>query len=344
MQTTKLLNNPTTKIRSLSTPALIKGLQFIAGMTNDFVEKAFEKTGIRKLLNAGVNDITALANECNLNENALYRALRFSIFYHQTDFSTEKYELQPADILLLEDSFGSFRGAIEYVTSETWNNSWANFDYCLYSGGSSFINTFGCTYFDYVGQHQNFRLPFTQQMDLRTEIIANVISDSYDFSSFDTICDLGGGAGTLLYAILSKNPNVNGILVDLPITLTHHNLGNFIDRVKLLPANFFDKIDNADCIILKNVLHNWDDKNAILLLQNCLNSLNKGGKILIIDQLMETPYTLMSLFYDLHMLVLHGGAERSKSEFNDLIEKSGANLQRIIKIQSPMAILELSAN
>ena len=39
---------------------------------------------------------------------------------------------------------------------------------------------------------------------------------AYDFSQFKCIADLGGGHGALLYGILSKNPQVRGILADLP--------------------------------------------------------------------------------------------------------------------------------
>lgn len=42
------------------------------------------------------------------------------------------------------------------------------------------------------------------------------IAKAYDFSSFNTIVDVGGGRGGLLTAILSANPHLQGVLFDVP--------------------------------------------------------------------------------------------------------------------------------
>ena len=38
----------------------------------------------------------------------------------------------------------------------------------------------------------------------------------YDFSQFNTVVDIGGGQGILLSILLKNNPNLSGILFDLP--------------------------------------------------------------------------------------------------------------------------------
>ena len=42
------------------------------------------------------------------------------------------------------------------------------------------------------------------------------ITTAYDFSQFERIVDVGGGYGALLDGILSANPRLRGVLVDLP--------------------------------------------------------------------------------------------------------------------------------
>ncbi|QQS66598.1 MAG: hypothetical protein IPP08_12735 [Chlorobiota bacterium] len=57
-------------------------------------------------------------------------------------------------------------------------------------------------------------------------------------------------------------------------------------------------------MVLKTVIHDWSDENAIKILTNCRKNLKPGGKILLVEQIIEEPHTLMSLFYDLHMQVM----------------------------------------
>ena len=84
------------------------------------------------------------------------------------------------------------------------------------------------------------------------------------------------------------------------------------------------------------------DENAVKILSNCPKSLKPGGKILLVEQVVEEPYSLRSLFYDLHMQVMLGGAERTEQEFKSLFESAGLKLDRIIPTKSPMKIIEAS--
>ena len=95
-------------------------------------------------------------------------------------------------------------------------------------------------------------------------------------------------------------------------------------------------------MVLKTVIHDWSDENAIKILTNCRKNLKPGGKILLVEQIIEEPHTLMSLFYDLHMQVMLGGAERTEQEFKALFESAGLKLNRIVSTKSPMKIIEAS--
>ncbi|MBK6571856.1 MAG: hypothetical protein IPG21_05205 [Saprospiraceae bacterium] len=95
-------------------------------------------------------------------------------------------------------------------------------------------------------------------------------------------------------------------------------------------------------MILKTIIHDWNDENAIRILTNCRKNIKPNGKILLVEQVVEEPYTLMSLFYDLHMQVMLGGAERTEQEFKNLFESAGLKLNRIIPTKSPMKIVEAS--
>jgi hypothetical protein len=121
-----------------------------------------------------------------------------------------------------------------------------------------------------------------------------------------------------------------------------HVLKDAINRVEIITGSFFDSIPSADCMVLKTVIHDWSDENAIKILTNCRKNLKPGGKILLVEQIIEEPHTLMSLFYDLHMQVMLGGAERTEQEFKALFESAGLKLNRIVSTKSPMKIIEAS--
>jgi hypothetical protein len=117
----------------------------------------------------------------------------------------------------------------------------------------------------------------------------------YDFSQFNAVVDIGGGQGMLLSTILKNNPNLHGILFDLPRAIEtakklyvsnattnsqdHNNNDDVLSRCKLIEGDFFKSIPavpDADCCyIIKNVILNWDDESAAVILKNCLQAMKK---------------------------------------------------------------------
>ncbi len=120
-------------------------------------------------------------------------------------------------------------------------------------------------------------------------------------------------------------------------------LGRQQTALQIVPGSFFDHIPAADCLILKSIIHDWNDEHAIKILVNCRKALKKDGTILLIEQVMEKPYNASGLFYDLHMQVMLGGAERTEKEFCDLLDAAGLELNLIIPTKSHAKIIEVIA-
>ena len=125
--------------------------------------------------------------------------------------------------------------------------------------------------------------------------------------------------------------------------LTGNVPGETAFRTEIISGSFFDDIPAADCLMLKSIIHDWNDENAIKILINCRKALKTGGRILLIEQVVEQPYTERELFYDLHMQVILGGAERTEKEFSDLLDAAGLELNMIIPTNSQAKILEVIA-
>jgi len=112
-----------------------------------------------------------------------------------------------------------------------------------------------------------------------------------------------------------------------------------------ISGNFFESIpEGGDIYLLKSIIHNLSDNQCVDLLKNIKSVLPIGGKILIIEPIIENNnrYSFAKL-YDIQMLVgRSGGKERTNEEFNDLIKESELKLNRIIQTAAPFSVIEIT--
>ncbi len=157
--------------------------------------------------------------------------------------------------------------------------------------------------------------------------------------------DMGGGTGTLLAAILEKYPTVFGILFDLPevINDTAHLPSVIVDkkRCDLVGGSFFNKttIPCADNIILKRVLHDWDNETTVTILKNCADKIKENnGHIFIFEYLANSA--LMSTL-DLLMMAI-GGEARLPDTFKTLCQKAGLEFKGVKAITPMLSVIQMS--
>ena len=202
-------------------------------------------------------------------------------------------------------------------------------------------------YYMFRRQHSELDNSFNTEMAQHTIRAAQNILSAYDFHSLRNVADIGGGHGALLAAILNSYPSHTGILFDQPHVTDGalHYLENagVAKQCRIIEGDFFDRIpEGADILILKNILHNWDDERSITILRNCRKALEKGGKILLVERLMPTrardnPDTI---WLDLCMLVQMGGRERTKDEYCRLLAAAGFLFTRALPTASPLWLIE----
>jgi hypothetical protein len=225
--------------------------------------------------------------------------------------------------------------------------------------------------YDYFEQNQKEAQIFNSAMASLTSSHASLISSMYYFSQFNTIIDIGGGQGMFLSNILKGNPNLHGILFDLPHAIesakklyakesansknNSDNVHDILYRCKLIEGDFFKSIPavGADGYIIKNVILNWDDESAAIILKNCLRAMKDNTssssssiinenqanrkkaspKLLIIDTIMsEGNEPFIGKFTDILMLALtHKGRIRTEAEFQKLLDSSGFEIANIIR-------------
>jgi hypothetical protein len=170
----------------------------------------------------------------------------------------------------------------------------------------------------------------------------------YDFTQFGHIIDIGGGDGTLLAAILAQCPEAQGTLVDLPHVVSSAQeafaRAGVLDRATAVAGDFFESVPrNGDAYLLKHVVHDWEDPEAIAILQACRRAAAPGAKVLLVERVMGAAnINPDAAFADLNMLVNAGGRERSRQQFIDLLAIADLTLTTIVALPGPHCIIEAS--
>jgi hypothetical protein len=311
------------------------------GFSSMMVSHALVKTGVIAQLADHPQAVDTLASACGVHREVLFRALRFARAVDIIAQEGDHYVLTALGRVMLIDTPGSLYNAMLLAAGEPWMRSWQNFAYNLITGESAFEHFMDAPFFDYLEQHPEFGQPYHQQGSAISLVTDPAIVAAFDFTRFQTVCDIGGGEGMFLKAILQANPYLWGILYDQTSVVQKHVLGELSGRIEILAGNFFESVPAADLLILKAVLHDWPDEKCALILERCRRAMQPASRLAIVERVMDEPVNAMNALYDLHMQVVLQGRERTEVEFSALLHNAGMKLLRIIPTASPMLPLRI---
>jgi ubiquinone/menaquinone biosynthesis C-methylase UbiE len=305
------------------------------------------KLGIADLLANGPRTVKELADETDTNASALYRVLRalssMGIFSEGDD---ERFGLTPMAELLRSGVNGSLRDCAIFM-GEDWHwEVWGKTLYSVRTGNPAWKEVHGQPVFPYFATNQKASKIFDDAMSSFTTLAAKAVVEAYDFSSVSTLIDIAGGHGRLLTGILAANPNMHGVLFDLPHVIAGAresiNTGEFASRVEFATGDFFVAVPaDADAYIMKHIIHDWDDAQALQILKNIGRAMKPDGRVLLVEAVIaERNKQDFGKLMDLEMLVSPGGKERTAKEYEDLFSRAGLTLTQIIPTNSPYSIIE----
>ena len=134
--------------------------------------------------------------------------------------------------------------------------------------------------------------------------------------------DVGGGRGAFLGAVLEANPAMRGILFDQPHVVEGAVVG---ERCDVVGGSFFEAVpEGADAYLLKAVLHDWEDDDAVRILRRCREAIASSGALLVVERDLGGPNEHADAkLSDLNMMVGAGGRERTRAEFAALFAAGG---------------------
>lgn len=307
---------------------------------------ASAELGIADLLASGPKDVAELAQATQTHAPSLRRLLRTLVTLGLcAECEDGSFLLLPAGEALRSDAANSVRSWMLWFGKHQWP-VWGRLLHSVKTGERA--RSSGT--FEYLECDPEAASCFNGAMIELTRIVANDVVHAYDFTGLERVLDVGGGRGTLLAAILDAYADLRGVLLELPHGIegarSHLTDCGVSDRCDLVTGNFFEAIPSgADAYILKNVIHDWDDERAALILRNCRRATEPDAKLLLIERIMPlrlepSPAHRAIAYADMAMLVGLGGRERTEEEFRLLLEAAGFGLCRVIAIAQEYRILE----
>jgi hypothetical protein len=263
-----------------------------------------------------------------------------------TEAEPTRFALTPLGAALRIGASGAARATILTLAGDWQWKAWDNFLYSLRTGKPALLEVFGKSLFEYLAANPEDGDHFDEAMVGMHGADGFAVAEAYDFSSFRTLVDLGGGTGALLTAILQSNEHLRGVLFELPKTIPQaRNLieaRGLSERCEVAAGDFFKEVPlDHDVYILAHVLHDWRDEQALPLLRNCRKAIPKHGRLLIIDSVLplgDTPH--QGKMMDLLMLTVTGGIERTAEEFSALLASANFELTRVIPTSTHQSVVE----
>ncbi len=330
------------EIKDNQRPPNLKIWQLVLGFANTNIIYTLAKLNVFEQLRENPKTLQQLSKDLKLNKEVLFRTLRFAIMLNAVSLNKDRYLLTESGKYLLRNVPGSIYELLMLIGSNTWQKNWGNLSYALKTGESVFDKEMDCSFFEYLNNNLEEGEHFNCWMNDISKMFSSTFIKSYDFSKFRTICDIGGGQGILLKEILLSNNNLKGILYDQESVLKNHSLSEFGNRAVIKSGNFFEEIPNADLLILKSIIHDWDDNNAVKILKVCKGVMNSKTKMILIEMVIDKKPDFIECYYDIGMQIMFGSKERSANDFKLLLNKAGLKLNQIINTNSPFKIIEVS--
>jgi hypothetical protein len=304
--------------------------------------------GVPDQLAKGARRCSDIAREVGVSEDGLYRLLRglasVGLFAESAD---RRFKLTPMGQLLRSDHPESLAGYAQFTAHDSTWRPWGRLGYSVKTGMPAFDHVFGVPIFEYLSKNPQVAAVFDDAMTSISAAEARATSDAYDFKGIETLMDVAGGHGLLLATVLRRHKKIRGVLFDLPHVVAGaaptFTRAGITGRVRIESGDFFKELPSgADAIIMKHIVHDWDDDSATRILQTCHRALGPRGKLLIVDPVVPSgnvPH--YGKLLDLEMLVLTPhGRERTKSEFTRLLRGAGFALSRVIATESPLSVVE----
>jgi hypothetical protein len=296
--------------------------------------------------------VKTIAAEIGADEALLYRLMRVSA---GLDLLVEeegaRFRLSCKGQFLSINHPQSLRGMVLLEEGPVHYSVWRHLPALIREGEhNGFRREFGHTVFDHVREDPSYAKVFHDAMTSYSMMEAEVLRAGLEgrYAAPKLICDVGGGHGYLLAALLRDRPQAKGIVFDLPEVTAARDVGitakdGLVGRISHQGGDMFETIPAADIYLMKHILHDWNDNECRQILRVARESALEDGRLLLMEWVVPSsnePH--FAKLMDIHMLCVSSGRQRTRAEFETISADSGWHVANVLDVpHSPLAIVEL---
>jgi hypothetical protein len=303
--------------------------------------------GIADLLGDGQRDADELAATAGAHPRSLYRLLRalagVGLFSEDAD---GRFALTPLGDCLRSDATGSVAPLAIFFGQPDYWQAWGGLSHSVQTGEYAFRHVHGTSPWEYRLRHAEAGAAFDWAMTGRSRAEADAALDAFDFGRFDTVVDVGGGQGAFLAALLARHQRTRGVLFDQAHVVARAQpllqAAGVADRCRVEGGSVFESIPHGgDAYLLKSVLHDWEDEDALAILRMCRAVIGADRPLLVIDWVISEGHEgAVAKLLDLALLVSPGGTVRTPDEWATLFATAGFRLANIYPTRAGEYVIE----
>ena len=335
------------RLHQRSAPAAAVMFELVIGAWVAQAIQVAAELGIADALTERPLPLDDLADRVGADPDALRRLMRalisHGIFRQRRD---GRYDLTALADALRSDAPFSMCGWARVVGSPQHREHWSLLVESVKSGKAILPQLRGKDAFEYLKDEPALAKAFNDAMTTLSDLVAVAVVAGYNFGLYRTIVDVGGGQGGLLSAILAATPNARGVLFDLPEVVAEASAllrqQGIEDRVRVEGGSFFDSVPSGgDAYVVKNIIHDWPDGQAVAILRNVRVAVGADATVLLVEMVLpEHDRDFAGKWVDLEMLLQANGRERTAAEYRDLLRQAGFRMTRIVHTASPFSVVE----
>ncbi|GKZ79986.1 hypothetical protein AnigIFM56816_004195 [Aspergillus niger] len=164
-----------------------------------------------------------------------------------------------------------------------------------------------------------------------------VLADADSNPDRALIVDIGGGRGHDLLGFKKRFPGAPGKLVleDLPVVIDEVRGAQDLDGANIVPVkyNFFTEqqpVKGARVYYFKNVMHDWSDEKARIILNYVVEAMEPGYSKLIMEEYIVPDQNASAIhgMTDVAVMVFCSGLERTTQQWTRLLDSVGLRVNK----------------
>lgn len=311
----------------------------VYGLQKTKIAGVLATSGLADALGTGSRDPVELAHELGLDPDVTTRIVNAAVASRLMRLNRKgRARLTRTGAPLRRDHPKSIASWVGFYADPDTATAYAYLDAQLREGAetSGFHRAFGKSLWEHFGDRPDLGATFADAMRQLTELELAGIVRSYPWPHSGVVCDVAGGVGHLLAAILDRRPELRGILIDSPAVIEQADgflrERGLADRIERRSGDLFGQLDaRADVYTMKSILHDWSDDACRGILARVRATMPSGSKLVTIGQHHDAgrPNALTPMFDVLMLVCCEGGRERSPQQVHTLMRDAGFEPGRV---------------